>query len=129
MFIIYHIRQGDSSKYSPKHRARYLLLPTTRYHDTRPKSSIHQIIRAKRHIAMPEMPILSASPASCPLLELGVSFVIINYIYLSFMQIHAVFYFNYINYSGLLIFCCQNVATHIWKGLGLLFNIQSLFYD
>ena len=38
-------------------------------------------------------------------LELGVSFVIINCIYLSFMQIHAYFYFNYIIYSGLLIFC------------------------
>ena len=42
---------------------------------------------------------------------LGVSFAIINYICLSFMQIHTVFYFNYINYSGLLIFCCQYVAT------------------
>ena len=47
------------------------------------------------------------------LFELGVSFAIINYICLSFMQIHATFYFNYINYSGLLIFCCQNVAAKI----------------
>lgn len=112
MFTIYHIRREDSSKYSVEYKARYLPLPTIRYHDTRHKSSIHQIIRAKRHIAMPEMPILSASPASCPLLELGVFFVVINYICLSFMQIHAVIYFNYINYSGLLIFCCQNVATY-----------------
>ena len=42
---------------------------------------------------------------------LGVSFAVLNYICLSFMQIHTVFYFNYINYSGLLIFCCQYVAT------------------
>ena len=34
----------------------------------------------------------------------------INYICLVYMQIHALFYFNYIIYSGLLIFCCQNVA-------------------
>ncbi len=44
---------------------------------------------------------------------LGVSFVILNYIRLSFMQIHAYFYINYIIYYGLLIFCCQNVATHL----------------
>ena len=46
-------------------------------------------------------------------LELGVFFVVLNYICLGFMQIHALFYFNYIIYSGLLIFCCQNVATHL----------------
>ena len=45
--------------------------------------------------------------------KLGVFFVVLNYICLSFMQIHACFYFNYIIYYGLLIFCCQNVATHI----------------
>ena len=50
-------------------------------------------------------------PETCPLLELGVSPDIINYFCLSFMQIPAAFYFNYIIYSGLLIFCCQNVAT------------------
>ena len=44
---------------------------------------------------------------------LGVFFVVINYICLSFVQIHALFYFNYIIYYGLLIFCCQNVATHL----------------
>lgn len=51
------------------------------------------------------------------LFKLGVSFVALNYICLSFMQIHTVFYFNYIIYSGLLIFCCQNVAT-LSKTLG-----------
>ncbi len=45
------------------------------------------------------------------LFEFGVSLVVINYISLSFVQIHTIFYFNYIIYSGLLIFCCQNVAT------------------
>ena len=49
----------------------------------------------------------------CRLLELGVSFVALNYINLSLMQIHTVFYFNYIIYSGLLVFCCQNVATFL----------------
>ena len=44
------------------------------------------------------------------LFELGVSFIYLNCICLSLMQIHAVIYFNYINYSSLLIFCCQNVA-------------------
>ena len=43
-------------------------------------------------------------------LELGVFFVALNYICLSFVQIHAYFYINYIIYNGLLIFCCQNVA-------------------
>ena len=46
-------------------------------------------------------------------LELGVFFVVLNYICLSFMQIHAHFYINYIIYYGLLIFCCQNIATHL----------------
>ena len=46
----------------------------------------------------------------CLLFKLGVSFVALNCICLDFIQIHAVFYFNYIIYSGLLIFCCQNVA-------------------
>lgn len=44
---------------------------------------------------------------------LGVFFVVLNSIYLSFIQIHALFYFNYIIYSGLLILSCQNVATNI----------------
>ena len=56
------------------------------------------------------MPIISAFPGFCLLLELGVSFDVINYICLSFMRIHADIYFNYISYFGLLIFCCQNVA-------------------
>lgn len=56
------------------------------------------------------MPILSAFPGFCPLLELGVFLANLNYICLVFMQIHTIFYFNYINYSGLLIFRCQNVA-------------------
>ena len=47
------------------------------------------------------------------LFKLGVFFVVFNYICLSFMQIHAHFYINYIIYYGLLIFCCQNVATHL----------------
>ena len=47
------------------------------------------------------------------LFKLGVSFAVLNYICLVLMQIHAYFYFNYICYSGLLIFCCQNVAIFI----------------
>ncbi len=43
-------------------------------------------------------------------LSLGVFFVVLNYICLSFVQIYAILHFNYIIYSGLLIFCCQNVA-------------------
>ncbi len=42
---------------------------------------------------------------------LGVFFVALNCICLSFVQIHALFYFNYIIYYGLLIFCCHFVAT------------------
>ena len=47
------------------------------------------------------------------LFHFGVSFIVLNYISLGFMQIHTDFYFNYIIYSGLLIFCCQNVATFL----------------
>ena len=57
------------------------------------------------------MPILSAFPGFCLLLKLGVFFVIVNYIRLGFMQIHTIFHFNYIIYSGLLIFCCHYVAA------------------
>lgn len=68
--------------------------------------------------------ILRTFQPKCPLLKLGVSFVVINYVCLSFIQIHAVFYFNYIIYSGLLIFCCQNVATN----LSLLLSIRRFVY-
>ena len=47
-------------------------------------------------------------------LELGVFFVVLNCICLSFMQIHAHFHINYIIYYGLLIFRCQNVAALIY---------------
>ena len=65
----------------------------------------------------PESQYLQGFPGFLQLFKLGVSFVALNYICLSFMQIHTVFYFNYIIYSGLLIFCCQNVAT-LSKTLG-----------
>lgn len=45
------------------------------------------------------------------LLKLGVFFVVINCSCLSFMEINAYFYINYIIYFGSLIFCCQIVAT------------------
>ena len=69
------------------------------------------------------MPILPAFPGFCPLLELGVFLDIINYIYLSFVRIHANIYFNYISYLELLIFCCQNVATSSY-----MFQYSSLPY-
>ena len=62
---------------------------------------------------MPEKPVNKGFLAHRRLFELGVFFVVFNYICLSFMQIHAHFYINYIIYYGLLIFCCQNVATHL----------------
>jgi len=46
----------------------------------------------------------TASRFSFPL---GVFFVVFNCICLSFTQIHAHFYINYIIYYGLQIFCCQ----------------------
>ncbi len=48
-------------------------------------------------------------------LELGVFLVSLNFICLSFVQIHACFYCNYIIYYGLLIFCCQNVFIYFNK--------------
>ena len=59
----------------------------------------------------PEKPVYMGFSREAASFKLGVSFAVLNYICLSFMQIHASFYFNYIIYSGLLIFCCQNVAT------------------
>ena len=71
------------------------------------------------------MLIKSAFPGFCLLLKLGVSLVVINCICLSFMQIHTDFYFDYIIYSGLLIFCCQNVAINtLWHNRQL---NQSIF--
>ena len=57
------------------------------------------------------MPILSAFPGFYLLLELGVFFVVLNCICLSFVQIHARFYINYIIYYGLLIFCHKLVVA------------------
>ena len=69
-------------------------------------------------ISLAESFALKLDKTICPeisifLFELGVFFVVLNYIGLSFIQIHTVFYFNYIIYSGLLVFCCQNVATFL----------------
>ena len=67
----------------------------------------------KRPLEVPQTCINTGFFQHFNLFKLGVSFVVINYICLSFIQIHAAFYFDYINYSGLLIFCCQNVATSL----------------
>ena len=64
-------------------------------------------------MVVPGKPINKGFSAYLQLFKLGVFFVVFNYICLSFMQIHAHFYINYIIYYGLLIFCCQNVATHL----------------
>ena len=47
------------------------------------------------------------------LFPLGVFIVALKYICLSFATITPDFYFNYIDYFDLLIFCCQNVARVI----------------
>ena len=78
----------------------------------RKKRFFNSICTPPEHPDSPQNLYLWAFSQFSPLLKLGVFFVIINYIYLSFVQIHAILYFNYINYSGLLIFCCQNVATN-----------------
>ena len=70
-------------------------------------------ISVTKKIKIPEALVLSGFRLKCPLLKLGVFFIIINCICLGFMRIHAHFYINYIIYYGLLIFCCQNVATHL----------------
>ena len=63
--------------------------------------------------------------AQLRLFELGVFIIVINYFCLSFMQIHTHFYINYIIYYGLLIFCCQNVATHLLQQISE--NWQPIF--
>jgi hypothetical protein len=47
----------------------------------------------------------------CLLFELGKSKGILKYICLSFVPFLPLFYFNCIYYFGLLIFCCQFVAS------------------
>ena len=66
------------------------------------------------HIKSRKVRYLCAFPAFCLLFELGVFFVVLNCICLSFMQIRAHFHINYIIYYGLLIFRCQNVAALIY---------------
>ena len=92
---------ASRSKYIPK-------INEKNFHTKVLTSTCH--FRANRHKAIPETPILSVFPGFYPLLELSVSLATLNCFCLSFMQIHASFYFNYIIYYGLLIFCCQNVA-------------------
>lgn len=58
----------------------------------------------------PEIRINAEFPDSF-IFKLGVPFIVIKYICLSFVQIHTIYYFNYITYSALLIFCCQYVAV------------------
>lgn len=62
------------------------------------------------------------------LFKLGVFFAILNCIYLSFIQIHVVFYFNYIIYSSLLIFRCQNVARLYYSKFPRIDNTFSKYH-
>lgn len=77
----------------------------------RKKRFFNSICTPPEHPDSPQNLYLWAFSQFSPLLKLGVFFVVLNCICLSFMQIHAVLYFNYIIYSGLLIFCCQYVAA------------------
>lgn len=77
----------------------------------RKKIFFNSICTPPEHPNSPQSLYLWAFSQFSPLLKLGVFFVVLNCICLIFMRIHAIFYFNYIIYSGLLIFCCQNVAT------------------
>ena len=69
-----------------------------------------------------ETRIKGASEVSYPLLKLGLSTRVIKHICLVLLSFYAVFYFYYIGYSDLLIFCCQNVATHLFLSLMHRFN-------
>lgn len=48
-----------------------------------------------------------------PLLEFGKSIAILKHFSLSSISFLPTFYLNYTYYFGLLIFCCQIVATNI----------------
>ena len=75
------------------------------------KEASKEVSREKvDHIQAEDDPIHHPEREKIPF-PFGVFFVTLNCIHLSFVQIYAIFHFNYINYSGLLIFCCQNVAT------------------
>ena len=77
----------------------------------RKKIFFNSICTPLEHPDSPQSLYLWAFSQFSPLLKLGKPFAVLNCIYLSFVQIHPCFYFKYINYSGLLIFCCQNVAN------------------
>lgn len=69
------------------------------------------------------------------LFKLGKSKDILKHIYLSFVSFLPLFYFSCIYYFGLLIFCCQFVASFIIIGADKFDNIHfensahlSLFY-
>lgn len=49
----------------------------------------------------PGEPYFMRVPGIFPSLKLGVFFIDINYFRLSFMQIHATFYFNFLTYSNM----------------------------
>ncbi len=81
--------------------------------DAETHKRIRQKVLALREKYKDEISIIKMGDVTSFTPELGVFFIVLNYICLSFIQIHAHFYINYIIYYGLLIFCCQNVATHL----------------
>lgn len=115
--IPYPVGRFKQIFHSVEYKARYLPLPTIRYHDTRSKSSIHQIIRAKRHIAMPEMPILSASPASCPLLELpkSLTYLLIFWWFFKVFDIHFIQIIPFIYRLKRYRYHTGITEYHIWR--------------
>ena len=77
------------------------------------KKKIVQILHSElsRYTKSRKVRCLCGFPALCVLFELGACFVVLNYIYLSFLLIHVNIRFNFIGYSGLLIICYQSLKN------------------
>lgn len=90
------------------------------------KLSKQILIIVMRHRKSPHPRINARIVGFTLLFKLSVFFVVLNCICLYFIQFHATFYFNYINYSDLLIFCCQNVATLFFLNTFTLFVLYSI---
>lgn len=67
--------------------------------------------RTQQKKKKPTKPVNSSFVSIFPLFKLGKLTHRLNLFYLSFMCFLPLFYFNYIIYFGLLIFCCQSVAN------------------
>ena len=91
----------------------------------RKKRFFNSICTPPEHPDSPQNLYLWAFSQFSPLLKLGKSRDVLKYICLSFMSFLPLFYFSCIYYFGSLIFCCQFVATSLYKR----YHLKSTLFD